>query len=63
MIDPDNLPEEPEQLAKVLPAGKPLALSNRARCKLCGMVWPSGQAPEACIIDLEEGCPSVGKKA
>lgn len=28
MIDPDNLPQEPGQLAKVLPAGAPLVVGD-----------------------------------
>jgi len=62
MIDPDNLPDQPELLVKVLQPGEPLALSNRARCKLCGMVWPNGEAPCECIIGADEWCPSVEKK-
>lgn len=35
MIDPDNLPKEPEQLAKVLPAGVPISGQPAKECKRC----------------------------
>lgn len=56
MIDPDNMPEQPEQLTKVLPSGGPL-LGGAWTCPVCGTTWPSGK-PELCHdVPAAAGCP------
>lgn len=58
MIDPDRLqPEQPELLAKVLPAGEPL-VSTHWTCPACSLSV-RGCPPRACMSDNPE-CPIGG---
>lgn len=59
MIDPDNLPEQPEALNKVLPTGEPL-IATVWICPRCNHQRRGGP-PDACTAGTETiGCP-VGK--
>ena len=64
MIDPDNMPEQPEQLTKVLPAGGPLLPVHPDhkfptwQCERCRLVSP--EKPRAsCMQGHASGCPMV----
>lgn len=56
VIDPDNLPDRPEVLAKVLPAGEPLAVTCWT-CPTCGKTKRGGPPPVCFEAPARETCP------
>lgn len=59
MIDPDNLPPQPEVLAKVLPPGSPVISSCRT-CIRCHLQVPATW-PKVCACNPPvPSCPLTG---